>query len=566
MADWPALKNASILLVFPLYDGSGCRVTAGAGLAACVSIDGAAMAITSCGSAMAELNSGAGLYKLTLLAAEMNGDVIGWKAVSTTASARDAMGVIYTATRQMKDLAFPNTTGRGLYVDTLGNVTAGSMLDNAIHRGAIAGSALAASTLALNAIDANSFATVAGSKIWDAAVRTITGTVTVATNNDKTGYSLAASAIGASQFATGAIDGVAFALTAASKVWDAGVRALTAGVTVTTNNDKTGYSLAASAIGASQFATGGIDGVAFALSAASKVWDAGVRALTAGVTVTTNNDKTGYVLAASAIAASAFATNAIDTNAFGLTAASKVWDAAVRALTAGVTVTTNNDKTGYVLAASSIAASTLAASAIDTNSFGLTAACTVWNPAVRAITGTVVVATNNDKTGYVLAASSIGASTFAASSIDTNAFGLTAACTMWNPAVRAITGTVTVATNNDKTGYALAASSIAASTFATDAIDKNSFATNAGSKVWDAGVRTLTALGASSISVSVFADSAASRVAEVVLTGITLTEMPQAQPTATPTLASAIQALYMAWRNSASTSSGCIMVQTMQAR
>lgn len=273
---------------------------------------------------------------------------------------------------------------------------------------------------------------------------------------------------------------------------------------------------------------------------------------------------------ASSITNIAFASSAIGGDIFALSAGSKVWDAGVRALTATVTVGTNNDKTGYVLGASSIAASTLAASAIDTNSFSLTAACTVWNPAVKAITANgdktgYTVSTVSDKTGYTLATSSIAASTFAASAIDTNAFSLTAACTVWNPAVKAITANgdktgYTVSTVQDKTGYALAASSIAASTLAASAIDSNSFGLTAACTVWNPGVKAITSLGASTITTSVFVDAAASRVADITLTGTTLVELSQGQPSATPTLAQSQMLSYMALRNSASTTSGCLMI------
>lgn len=81
-----------------------------------------------------------------------------------------------------------------------------------------------------------------------------------------------------------------------------------------------------------------------------------VGSVTSGVTVTTNNDKTGYKLAAD-----------------GLTAASTTVPA--------VTVTTNNDKTGYKLAAD-----------------GLTAAPT-----------TIPSVTVSDKTGYALASTGLDA-------------------------------------------------------------------------------------------------------------------------------------------------------------
>ena len=269
---------------------------------------------------MAEVNANAGVYKLTLLDSEMNADVVAWKAVSTTASARDAIGVIYTATRQLKDLAFPTVSGRSIDVDADGGVEVDTLQANAISVGAFGASAIGASVFAGSSITNEIFTRTAGSQIWDAAVRTITGTVTVGTNNDKTGYTLttnsipvgafAASAIAASAFSGSAITNQIFSLTGASQVWDAAVRIITGTVTVGTNNDKTGYSLAASAITASTFATSSIDKAAIGLDGASQIWNAAVRAITGTVTVGTNNDKTGYSLAASSITVAELANSA----------------------------------------------------------------------------------------------------------------------------------------------------------------------------------------------------------------------------------------------------------------
>ena len=79
-ADTPPLKGASFQVGFPLYDGSGCLVGNGAGLAACVSTDFGSFAAAAC--IVAELNAGAGVYTLKFTTGEMNGDVVIWKAAS----------------------------------------------------------------------------------------------------------------------------------------------------------------------------------------------------------------------------------------------------------------------------------------------------------------------------------------------------------------------------------------------------------------------------------------------------------------------------------------------------
>jgi hypothetical protein len=76
------------------------------------------------------------------------------------------------------------------------------------------------------------------------------------------------------------------------------VASVTAGVTVTTNNDKTGYSLTAGTGLGNQTAniTGNLSGSVGSVTGA-------VGSVTSGVTVTTNNDKTGYSLASGGLAA-----------------------------------------------------------------------------------------------------------------------------------------------------------------------------------------------------------------------------------------------------------------------
>ena len=161
---------------------------------------------------------------------------------------------------------------------------------------------------------------------------------------------------------------------AAGTAWASG--AITSGVFG--SGAITAAAIAADAIGASELAADAVTEIAAGVwgSARATYTSAGsfgegvasvqgnvtgsVNSVTAGVTVTTNNDKTGYSL-----------TQSFPTNFSSL------------AITAGgaVTVGTNNDKTGYSL----------------TQSFPT-------NFASLAITagGEVTVGTNNDKTGYTL--------------------------------------------------------------------------------------------------------------------------------------------------------------------
>jgi hypothetical protein len=105
--------------------------------------------------------------------------------------------------------------------------------------------------------------------VWAAGTRTLTAfgfNVTVGTNNDKTGYSLATAPPTAAEVATAVWAAGTRTLTSfgtlvsdvATAVWAAGTRTLTAfgfNVTVGTNNDKTGYSLATAPPTADQIKT-----------------------------------------------------------------------------------------------------------------------------------------------------------------------------------------------------------------------------------------------------------------------------------------------------------------------
>lgn len=124
-----------------------------------------------------------------------------------------------------------------------------------------------------------------------------------------------------------------------------------AGVTVTTNNDKSAYTLASNAVDAAQFTQAAADKVwtsaartltAFSTALAQSVWDC----LTASsVTVASF----GVKLKNWALGSDSRALVTADAHTSGETVAAVV--GAVGAVTAGVTVTTNNDKTGYALTA-----------------------------------------------------------------------------------------------------------------------------------------------------------------------------------------------------------------------
>ncbi len=118
MADWPAKKNAAFNVHFPIYDADGDLVTGAANLDSEVSIDHGTF--TDCTAEATEIATSSGVYYLALTQAEMNGDVITTITKTSTSGAKTAVNVMYTATRQLVDLAYPTTSGRSLDVTATG--------------------------------------------------------------------------------------------------------------------------------------------------------------------------------------------------------------------------------------------------------------------------------------------------------------------------------------------------------------------------------------------------------------------------------------------------------------
>jgi hypothetical protein len=199
---------------------------------------------------------------------------------------------------------------------------------------------------------------------WAAESRTLTGGVTVTTNNDKTGYT-----------ASTVSDKTGYSLSVtpptAQNIWEYTTRTLTSSGAGATAQEVWEYT--------TREVTGGTVGTV------SNPVTAGTVSDKTGYTVSTNQDKTGY------------------------------------SLSGGVTVTTNNDKTGY----SGVVTDKTGFSLAVTPPTASDNATAVWGTVTKEITGGTVGTVSNpvtagtvsDKTGY------------------------------------SITGTVTVGTNNDKTGY-----------------------------------------------------------------------------------------------------------------
>ena len=97
--------------------------------------------------------SGGKAVKVDLSASEMNGDNI-QVLFSDAAGAEwaDVLINIQTSARQIDDLAYPATSGRSLAVDTSGQVTVGTLANDAITAAAIATDAIGSAELAASAV------------------------------------------------------------------------------------------------------------------------------------------------------------------------------------------------------------------------------------------------------------------------------------------------------------------------------------------------------------------------------------------------------------------------------
>jgi hypothetical protein len=98
-----------------------------------------------------------GIYKLLLTAAEMTADIVTTITKTTTTDAKTAVNVMYTATRQLIDLAFPVISGNGIDVAG-GGVEVQTFQAGAITAAAFTAGAIDAAAIASNAIDADALA------------------------------------------------------------------------------------------------------------------------------------------------------------------------------------------------------------------------------------------------------------------------------------------------------------------------------------------------------------------------------------------------------------------------
>lgn len=326
------------------------------------------------------------------------------------------------------------------------------------------------------------------------AVASVTAAVTVGTNNDKTGYGLSAAAVQA--------------------IWDALTSALTTvgsvGKRIADNLDAAVSSRSTFAGGAVASVTGNVGGNVVG----------SVGSVTAGVTVTTNNDKTGYGLSAAAVQSIwDTLTSALTTVGSigkkltdGITgdiyarlgapaggsvsadiAAAKVDTAAIKVQTDKLVFSVANQVDSNVIDWKGATAPAMTGDAFARLGAPAGASVSVDVAAVKADSG--AIKTKTDQFVFTLA-NKVDASIQAAGD-----FAQGAADKVWSTASRTLTAfgfSVTVGTNNDKTGYALTAAYDPAKTAAQagDAMTLTAGErTTLSASVWDKLTSAITTVG-----------------------------------------------------------------------
>jgi hypothetical protein len=273
------IKNTALRVTFPIFDADGDFVSGASALDSEVSIDGAAFA--DCTNEATEIGT-SGIYYLDLTSGEMNGDTIAVQVKTSTSGAKTAPIIMYP--QESGDIKVDIQSAAGTAWAS-GAITASAIAADAITAAKIADGAIDAATFAAGAINA---AAIAADAITDAkvaadvtiasvtgAVGSVTAGVTVTTNNDKTGYGLSAAAIQAIWDAlTAALTTVGSVgkllvdnlnATVSSRLASASISLAAGAVTVGTNNDKTGYSIAAGGIGNGAHAAAELNAIADAI-------------------------------------------------------------------------------------------------------------------------------------------------------------------------------------------------------------------------------------------------------------------------------------------------------------
>lgn len=242
-------KNVAYRVTFPIHDADGDLVTGATGLDSEVSIDGATFA--DCTNEATEIATASGMYYLDLTSSEMNGDTVAIIVKTTSSGAKTTPIVLFPeeagdirvdvtmisgdATAADNSELFFDGTGYAGTNNVIPTVTTTTTATNVTTVNGLAANVITAASIATGAIDADAIAdnAIDAGAIADGAIDAAT---------------FAAGAINAAAIAADAITDAKVAADVTIASVTGAVGSVTAGVTVTTNNDKTGYGLSSAAV------------------------------------------------------------------------------------------------------------------------------------------------------------------------------------------------------------------------------------------------------------------------------------------------------------------------------
>lgn len=100
-SSFPIKKNAAVKIAFPILDADGDPVSGAAGLDSEYSLDGGSF--SDCSNEAVEIGS-SGIYTLSLIAAETNGDLVVIQIKTSTSGAKTTVLVFYTAAQTLDEV------------------------------------------------------------------------------------------------------------------------------------------------------------------------------------------------------------------------------------------------------------------------------------------------------------------------------------------------------------------------------------------------------------------------------------------------------------------------------
>lgn len=307
---YPVKQNAGLNILFFLHDDAGDAVTGATFSTRKISKNGADFGTLTPNATEKE----AGWYLLALTSSET--DTLGVLTIYLLPSSGKQVNLQFRVhARLPDDLAFPNTSGRGVEVSATGGVAIDwSKVENPTSSVGLSGTTVGTVSVLTNHTpqSGDSYARIGAGGAGLTAINLPDQTMNI--TGDITG-----SLSGSVGSVTGNVDG--------------SVNSVTTGVTVTTNNDKTGYTVSSVGSGAivnTSFANNAIDNAAIAAAAITDVEATSVGSVTGAVGSVTGavgsvtTAVTVDTLADDTITAASIAQNAIDSDAIDNTAVSEI--------------------------------------------------------------------------------------------------------------------------------------------------------------------------------------------------------------------------------------------------